>query len=85
MFQEKAAVFFPHSDWLVLVYASCQAEAQSHSHVFMENHHLHIIVVLQREEVERMSKNLDFSGDIEQSISHFKIKMRAGKMGKWGR
>lgn len=63
MFQENAAVFSPHSDWLVLVYASCQAEAQSHSHVFMENHHLHIVIVLQREKVDRMSKKLDTSSD----------------------
>lgn len=38
----------PHSDWLVLVYASCHAEAQSHPHLLMENHHLHGIVVLGR-------------------------------------
>lgn len=37
---------FPHSDWLVLVHTSRHAEAQSHAHVLMENHHLHILIVL---------------------------------------
>lgn len=52
--QEKRV--FPHSDWLVLVYTSCHTEAQSHSHLLMENHHLHIIVVLQigKEETKKL-------------------------------
>lgn len=44
---------FPHSHWLVLVYASCHTEAQTHSHFFMENHHLHFIVVLREREKEK--------------------------------
>lgn len=44
---------FPHSNWLVLVYASCHTEAQTHSHFFMENHHLHFIIVLREGEWEK--------------------------------
>ena len=49
---------FSHSDWLVLVHASCHTEAQSHSHLLMEDHHLHVIIVLQKRKVVRMGKKM---------------------------
>lgn len=44
----RTELVFPHNDWLVLVYASCHTEAKSHSHLLMQNHHLYIVVVLQK-------------------------------------
>ena len=43
-----------YSDRLILVSASCQTEAQSYSHLLMENHHLHIVVVLEEGQQENV-------------------------------
>lgn len=55
-FRRKQNRVFSYSDWLVLVHASCHTEAQSHSHFLMEDHHLHIVIVLQKGKVDRMMK-----------------------------